>query len=279
VNLRVLDGCAATSCQNAIDSSTSTTTAEVLTVRNTDPANPKTYTVVVGSSAATTAGTFTILATRQLYAITTPAASCQIMTGATPIMGGTATLAAGDSVATANLALPFAFSYFATPVTTYSVTSNGLFGLFATTGTVSAFSTLSGNPIPNVATPNNVIAAYAADMDRAGAVAGTAVIQTLTVGTTPNRTFVVEWFDFAPWGSPARPERLQFQVKLQETTNAIELHYCRLDPSTGLSSAVTGGNAVIGLENAGGTDPSVAWSYQTANSVNTTQAIVFTPVP
>ena len=69
---------------------------------------------------------------------------------------------------------------------------------------------------------------------------------------------------------------MNFQVKLFETTNVVEFHYCSLDPGTGLATAVSGSGATIGLENTAGTE-GVQHSFNTANSVNTTDALRFTP--
>ena len=101
----------------------------------------------------------------------------------------------------------------------------------------------------------------------------------MTLGSQPARVFVVEWFDFAPYALSPRQERLQFQVKLFESSNKIEFHYCRLDALGGVSSNVDGSNAVVGLEDGAGSDRSVAWSNRKGNSVSTAQSLVFVPRP
>jgi Secretion system C-terminal sorting domain/Fibronectin type III domain len=49
-------------------------------------------------------------------------------------------------------------------------------------------------------------------------------LQYKTVGTAPNRTFVVEWLRFLTLGD-GWPSEMNFQIRLHETTNQVELAY------------------------------------------------------
>lgn len=278
--VRVVEDCAATACIAATDTSLSPYGTETLSVRNPDAMNPRTLIVAVGSSALDASGTFSIAATRQSYKTTTIPTACEDMDGGIVVVGVGASIPAGDSVATDNLDLPFPFWYFGTQVYTYSATTNGIVGLFVSPlGPLSSTSVLGPGPFPSSITPNAVIAPYSADLDRVGGPTGPTLIQHKTLGLSPNRTFVLEWCSFAPYASTPRPERLRFQVKLKESSNAVEFHYCDLNYAGGIQSNVDGSNATIGIEDFGGTDSSVGWSNRQAGAVGTSLAIVFKPIP
>jgi hypothetical protein len=279
-NLRVIDGCAATTCAISADNSTfSTTTSEVVTLRNTDLAAPHTYTVVVGSSSTTTTGTYTLLATRQAYLVTTVPTACEDMTAATPVLAGAGTtpLVTDDAV-TAAAAMPIAFNFFGVAQTFYTVTNNGFVQLGAATFTGS--STFSNATLPGTATPNNIVAPFWDDFNITPVVAPATTTSTrisvLTIGAAPPRTFVVQWFDVT---GRAQNERVTMQAKFFEGTNVIEFHYCSLVANAGSASWMTGDSATIGLDNATGSDTGLQWSFNTPTSISTANALQFTPAP
>ena len=75
---------------------------------------------------------------------------------------------------------------------------------------------------------------------------GNSLLQYSTIGTAPNRTLVVEWNHYRKYGAGA--DDLNFQIRLHETTNAIELSY-----GTMISDAF-GATAQVGLRGATATN-------------------------
>ena len=117
-----------------------------------------------------------------------------------------------DDTVTVNL--PFTFTYNNVPFTQVSINDNGL---------------LSFNyfPIPqdvcglqSTATPFNSIAGYGTDLHGASAASS---VQYTTVGSAPNRQFVVQWTDCDHYKTTAYNNHISFQIRLSETTNAIQV--------------------------------------------------------
>ena len=204
------------------------------------------------------------------YTKTTTASSCSTFTAAAT----TVTAAIADDASSTWAALPFTFSYFGAPVTSYSVSSNGLVGLSSlTTGSIAIF---AFNPsIPTASTPNGMIAPMWDDLlNTTGS-----TVQVEAFGTAPNRQFVVGWTNVAFFDDItelATAHRITFQAKLFEGTNVIEFHYCSLAANGATTNRETGATATVGVENEAGT-LGVQHSFNTASSVNTTDALRFTP--
>ena len=174
-----------------------------------------------------------------------------------------------DDSATALAALPFPFTFFGSPVTTYSASSNGALSF------TSLITTQLGTTIPRAAFPNNFVAVFWDDLN----VNLASRVKVLTIGAAPTRRFVVEWSGFGFLaGGGIGAERLTFQVKLFEDTNVVELHYCALQDNGGSISRVSGSEATVGLENSTGL-VGLQHSADMANSVSTTTALRFVPAP
>jgi hypothetical protein len=202
------------------------------------------------------------------YTKTTIATACTDMTGATAVPG---TL--GDEATSAIIPLPsaFAFSFFGTAATHYSVTSNGYAQLWpSATGTPVV--DYANTPIPGSSVPHNFVAPFWDDLMDVTATA----ITTHTTGSGSNRVFTIQWADTTPYASSAGPERFTFQAQLYETSNVIEFHYCTMAANGGSATRTTGNSATIGLENATGTI-GVQHSHNTATSVSPANALRFTP--
>ncbi len=131
--------------------------------------------------------------------------------------------------------------------------------------------------IPTSADPNGIVAAMWDDLNRVGT---TSTVQAETFGAAPNRSFVVGWTGVGFWDSSfpgsVAPERLTFQIKLIEGTNEVEIHYCDLQANGEIANAETGSTSTVGLEAQNGLS-GVQHSFNTASSVNTTDALLFTP--
>lgn len=195
------------------------------------------------------------------YAQTTLAATCDTLGDGTSVAG-----ANGDDESSAKLPLPFAFKYFGAPVTQYSMTSNGFAQLWdGPSG--GASKTPDNSAIPASGAPNGMVAPFWDDLvpmfseARAG-----------TLGTAPNRRFVVSWVHWTIKGETST--RLTFQAKFFETTNVIEFHYCAMAPDG--NARATGSSATIGLQNLAGT-AGVQISLNTAGAAPTGRALRFAP--
>ena len=90
--------------------------------------------------------------------------------------------------------LPFVWSFYGIPRSTYYVSDNG----YITFDPTAAVSDPNNNIIPSVGGPNDAIYAF---WDSLGVVAGTGStdkVQTWTYGDAPNRVHVVEWYSVTP---------------------------------------------------------------------------------
>ncbi len=195
------------------------------------------------------------------YAQTTFAAACDTLGDGTNVVG-----ANGDDESSAKLPLPFAFKYFGVPVTQYSMTSNGFAQLWdAPSGSPSK--TPDNVAIPASGGPSGMVAPFWDDLvpqfseARAG-----------TLGTAPNRRFVISWVHWTIKSETST--RLTFQAKFFETTNVIEFHYCAMAPDG--NARATGSSATIGLQNLAGT-AGVQISLNTTGAAPTGRALRFTP--
>ena len=147
---------------------------------------------------------------------------------------GRLTYLAGADDAAVRVSLPFAFRYWTTDLAAnaqINLTSNGWIGMLGDTAAD------LGGTLPNASAPNGVIAAYWRDNYNRSP--GMCVA---TVGTAPNRQWVVEWQNQYHYGSGS--ESLTYEIVLSETTNTIDLVYQTM-------SGV--GSGAVGSENAAGT--------------------------
>jgi hypothetical protein len=267
---RLRNSCSATTCVAASQG----VTPQVVTFDNTTGATQSVVVSVAATgfnqnSAFTIAASLTMLPPRP-YLITPIVAACDDLSMQPDVLGSTTAPALADDVTTAALPLPFAFSYWATPVTHYSVASNGFAQLHTSAAglTSSAFQNLA---LPNAMLPNGVAAVMWADLRPASMTSG---IRVLTSGTAPARVFTIAWNDFA--FLQGGMELMTFQLKLFETTQAVEFHYCSMQANGGGLDRLTGGTSTIGLENLSG-DDAVQQSHRTPNSVFDGRGLRFTP--
>jgi hypothetical protein len=128
------------------------------------------------------------------------------------------------------VALPFTFNFFGNNYNSIRIGSNLLVGF------TDAVTASQNRTIPNVAFPDNIIAAAwdAHDID-----AGS-TIKYFTTGTSPNRIFVID-YDAVPRDGGAYDNTVQIQ--LHETSNIIEIH------STSVLFATGGNFGSQGIEN------------------------------
>jgi len=157
---------------------------------------------------------------------------------------GTNSTLSGDDYDT-SLPVGFNFSFFGNQYSSVNVSTNGLAG-FSSSG-IGAFSNFS---LPSPDYPNNIIAAFWDDLY----VDGNAAVYYKTIGTAPNRTFVVEWRDLRLIGGS--DYNLTFEMLFYEGSNNIVLQYY-----PGITDRTS---ATVGIDNADGS-AGIQYEYNTAN--------------
>ncbi len=153
--------------------------------------------------------------------------------------GFSSTLSLSDDSVSSQISLGFTFSYFGTSFTTAVVSSNGYIFLGAGSGQNGC---CSGGTIPSDDGINNIISGYWHDIFPPGAGA----VRTATLGTAPNRRFVV-WFDRVPdccTNTLTSANTNDFQIVLFEGSNNFEVRVRQ--------GGSNGRIATIGYENANG---------------------------
>jgi len=271
-----VNSCDASAACVASSDKTSTTGGSESFVWTNTTAEPRTVALLVGSNSSTTKGPYAVRIDIGVprYTVTTDTSvACENTAGAQLVALRDPT--SNDST-TSGEPLPFAFSYFARPARAVVIGTDGYLSLFAHT---SPWFTASTNTYGNVAmpfaqVPNGVIAPLWDDMTWTSA--APMPVKAFTVGTAPNRRFVVAWDGIRAF-SGAAPQVLNFQTHLVETTNRVEFHYCSIVAGSGTTH--DGSGATIGIEDFDGMDAHVV-SFNTAVAGGLHgKRIVFAPTP
>jgi hypothetical protein len=153
-----------------------------------------------------------------------------------------------------NLPSGFAFDFYAMPVTWIDISSNGYLDIGTANNPAQPWVNVA---LPSAAQPNGIAAAWWDDLNPAGATK----VFTHTVGTAPNRVFVVEWLDVSPF-TPGSTSGVTFEAQLEETTGAITFAY--RDVTAGLAGFDGGAGGTVGIEEPFGTTATQI-SYNQAN--------------
>lgn len=260
--VRVIDGCGGLTCLASSAASPSGSTGSRITWVNPGPARD--VVVLVSSSSSTAEGLFdlTTAVGPTPYRMTGIVGACDTLTAPTVVAG-----AVGDDVGTPSAPLPFAFRYFNGAVTSWSVSTNGYVQLWPLSGMSAG--ALGATELPASGAPVSMIAAFWDDLE---VDAGTASVRSQTfAGASSHLT--IEWNNLRFCCSGSTPDRLTFQVKLFETSNAIEMHYCSL----GTSPRSSGGNASIGIQDST-TAQGLSWGIRRAGAASITTGVRFTPM-
>ncbi|NYI07258.1 subtilisin family serine protease [Allostreptomyces psammosilenae] len=173
--------------------------------------------------------------------------ACSVGSGGYPA-GTTRLSLTGDDVSTP-ITLPFSVPLYGTTYSRGYVTTNGVLALGATS------TTGANRALPYTGTPNGALYPFWDDLY----VDASAGVYTATLGTAPNRRFVVEWRDVSFYSD--RATRISFSAVIGED-GTVAYHYAG---TTG-SGAAAGSGATIGLENGAGTD---AFQYSLNSAVLT----------
>jgi hypothetical protein len=157
-------------------------------------------------------------------------------TNAFQSIAGTGTLLALPDDGGTQVPLGFSFTFFGNVKTQVFVCSNGYLTFGADP------SDFTPDPIPSAVDPNDYIAPLWTDLDPGD---GVGQVHHQTTGVAPNRVFVAQWTDVPPFPGPGDgTAESTFQVRLYETSNAIEFRYQEVNLV---------GPVAVGIENATGT--------------------------
>lgn len=150
------------------------------------------------------------------------------------ISGGTihGSIPSLDNESFLDIPLGFTFSYNGVNYTSVSINSNG----FMAMGPVVSNNFLA---ISSSTGTNNIIAAMNRDLIGKD----TGQLMSLTTGTAPNRVFTVQWKNYRRIPAATLNDELNFQIKLFENTNQINIIYGSIVAAT----STTAQNIQVGL--------------------------------
>lgn len=195
--------------------------------------------------------------TLSTYQFTSASNTFNLITGGTVLGVTTATTGNIPSLdkAVYNLptgTIPFSFKFENNYYSGLNVSSNG----FITLGSLSPSVSLN-LPLSDNSAFSGVLCPMGNDLNgfyNAVDVTKNSEIRYQVTGTTPNRIFVVQWKFMRPWSSATTlVNYLNFQVKLYETSNAIE--FCYGNVGTAFSATAVGNKMQIGLRGINNTFP------------------------
>ena len=179
----------------------------------------------------------------------------------TPIAGGTVLgTPTNDDNIFANNPIGFSFCFNGTTYTSFGVCANGWIYMGNTTG-VSSYTALS------TGTTNNVIAAFNFDIQGE---ATTGDLRYQTIGSAPNRTLVVQWSNYDAYQSAVNTDNYNFQIRLNETTNTIDVVYGSYTVNSASRLAQVGlrGNSNADFNNREVSNGINTWATSTAGITN-----------
>ena len=175
-----------------------------------------------------------------------------------PIAGSGTSVSLGDDALSGAITIPFPFNFYGNSYTSIYFSSNG----FLTFDALADDGCCSGQDIPDVADPNNLIAFAWEDLSPN--LGGT--IQYFTSGSAPNRIFVVNYNNIQHFGG-GNPVTTQIQLK--EGVGIIEIH------TTSMPS--DGGVHTMGIENSDGYTATYVTGRNAADWSASNEAIQFIP--
>ncbi|WP_400193329.1 fibronectin type III domain-containing protein [Hymenobacter sp. B81] len=160
--------------------------------------------------------------------------------------------------------IPFGFNFGGSSYTGFRVSTNGFmtFGATAPAGT-------TYTPLSSATGYAGAIAPLGRDLSGSLATGSLGEIRYETLGSAPNRTFVVQWRNFLRYDGGYRADNLNFQVRLSEGSNQITFAY----GTNSVNSAVAS-TTQVGLRGASNTvyynrTSTTSWSATAAGTANT----------
>ncbi len=176
-----------------------------------------------------------------------------------PTTGVTTTGPAGDDIVSSAITMPFPFNFFCNTVSNYFISTNG----FITFSSGQGPGCCSGQSLPNLNTPNNLIALCWEDLNTSAG----GNIDWFVTGVTPNQVLVIRWNNVSYYSGGGS---VTGEMHLYETTNVIELLISSQNNPAQINT--------LGIENANGTYGLTPAGYNAAGwVVSTPVAFRFTP--
>lgn len=187
-----------------------------------------------------------------------------------PFTGGTPVSVNTDDVWSETIPLPFEFCFYGENYTEFLIGSNGVMTFDTVDNEPGGFCDWSfSESVPN---PNLISAAiFGAYMDIDPSVGGSGTINYAFFGEAPCRTLVVN-FPSIPYFS-CNNQSMTSQIVIYETTNVVEVYMEERTSGCSWNS----GNAIIGLQNVGGTQGIAAPDRNTGDWSASQEAWRFTP--
>lgn len=211
----------------------------------------------------------------------------------TPITGGTvlgsttsddqrfvdpATLAGGTTTTGVGFPIGFNFTYNGVVFDRVGINNNGWISLGQSTLTpsINMASTSSYFPLSSTSTitPTLLRSRISGIGDDLQAQTG-AELRIETIGSSPNRVFVVQWTNYIEYGSTG--QSMSFQIRLNETTNIVEVIYGNMVFTANIETAQIGlgGSVSTDFNNRTSTTD---WNATTAGTTNTSSVTFSTSV-
>src|SRR5688572_6603146 len=165
------------------------------------------------------------------YSFSSSQGTYTAITGGTVVATATATTGAGaldDVVYTlAAGTIPFNFVFDNVSYTGLRISTNG-FITFGATAPAASGSATGFTPLSAVTAYSGAISAFGRNIAGyyfAGNAAQTAEIRYQTIGSAPNRIFVIQYRNFKPfnYSTTSFTSPMNFQIRLKETSNAIDI--------------------------------------------------------
>lgn len=205
-------------------------------------------------------------ASAQLYVSTQYGSAYQ------PLSGGTALTFPSNDDGIVNVPLPFSFTYYGQSYDTLTVGVNGAAVVSnactadadcggASFGTCSAnrceyFVPFTPHTLPGPGLPNRVLSPFWTDL----LFGSGSSVMTETLGTAPNREFVIQWTNIGRYLGFNTPStsRANFQLRIDEASGAVRFHYgpftSAADDALWVDPFNIPSGGVIGIENDDGTE-------------------------
>ena len=169
-----------------------------------------------------------------------------------------------NDVLSASQTLPFAFNFYGTDFTSYKISDNG----YITFDDAESVSNPTNTALPSETAPKNSIMAFWDDLELEQNQTFLFAVVKSTIGTAPNRSVVIKWFQANHTGRSAEvDELLYFGVVLHEQGGFDIVHEAQLTLGTAYTETAT-----IGCNNGDGTEgitiegPSASFPAVTGNA-------------
>ncbi len=178
-----------------------------------------------------------------------------------PITGGTAHNTTVTDNAQYSFTLPFTFTYNGSSITIVRPTTNGFLTLSNSTTNVAPGAS-NYSPLSSTTGYLGAISAMGQDLS--------SIVRSEVLGTAPNRVYVCQWSSVQRWSSSILTGSGNFQIRLYETSNAIEIIY-----GGTTSESATATNPQIGLRGTSNTQfnnrttTNANWLSTAAGTANT----------